>query len=381
MIAKKNILILSDWFLPGYLAGGPIQSIATLTKELGNDFNFKIITTDRDFKSDKAYEIIKPNEWTNFENRTVFYLSPENLNESFMLELLKNTPHDVIYLNSLFSKHFTINILKWKAKNKITSKIILAPRGMFGKGALAIKPIKKKLFFIYANIFGLFKNIHFQATTKQETKEIKTKMGNNVLIYEVSNLPNITNQLFPIQKEVNELKLLSISRISAIKNINFAIDILKEIKNKTIIFDVFGPIEDQTYWNSCLENAKKLPTNITLSYKGILKPFEISSTIGKYHALLLPTQNENYGHIIVETLQHGRPIIISDQTPWRNLENESVGFDIALTGKQKFIEAIEKLSELNQAEFNTITTKCVSYINAKLNVEDIKKQYIKLFNS
>lgn len=381
MIAKKNILILSDWFLPGYLAGGPIQSIATLTKELGNDFNFKIITTDRDFKSDKAYEIIKPNEWTNFENRTVFYLSPENLNESFMLELLKNTPHDIIYLNSLFSKHFTINILKWKAKNKITSKIILAPRGMFGKGALAIKPIKKKLFFIYANIFGLFKNIHFQATTKQETKEIKTKMGNNVLIYEVSNLPNITNQLFPIQKEVNELKLLSISRISAIKNINFAIDILKEIKNKTIIFDVFGPIEDQTYWNSCLENAKKLPTNITLSYKGILKPFEISSTIGKYHALLLPTQNENYGHIIVETLQHGRPIIISDQTPWRNLENESVGFDIALTDKQKFIEAIEKLSELNQAEFNTITTKCVSYINAKLNVEDIKKQYIKLFNS
>lgn len=124
-----------------------------------------------------------------------------------------------------------------------------------------------------------------------------------------------------------------------------------------------------------------MPTNITLSYKGILKPFEISSTIGKYHVLLLPTQNENYGHIIVETLQHGRPIIISDQTPWRNLENESVGFDITLTDKQKFIEAIEKLSELNQAEFNTITTKCVSYINAKLNVEDIKKQYIKLFNS
>ena len=148
MIAKKNILILSDWFLPGYLAGGPIQSIATLTKELGNDFNFKIITTDRDFKSDKAYEIIKPNEWTNFENRTVFYLSPENLNESFMLELLKNTPHDVIYLNSLFSKHFTINVLKWKAKHKINSYIVLAPRGMFSNGALAIKPLKKKLFFI-----------------------------------------------------------------------------------------------------------------------------------------------------------------------------------------------------------------------------------------
>lgn len=381
MIAKKNILILSDWFLPGYLAGGPIQSIATLTKELGNDFNFKIITTDRDFKSDKAYEIIKPNEWTNFENRTVFYLSPENLNESFMLELLKNTPHDIIYLNSLFSKNFTINILKWKAKNKITSKIILAPRGMLGNGALAIKALKKKLFLMYAKSFGLFKNIKWQSTSSQESNEIKKRIATNVLISQISNLPNSLSEIKHIDKKENTLRLCFISRISEKKNLNFAIEVLKKIKNKTIIFDVFGPIEDQTYWNNCLENAKKLPTNITLSYKGILKPFEISSTIGKYHALLLPTQNENYGHIIVETLQHGRPIIISDQTPWRNLENESVGFDIALTDKQKFIEAIEKLSELNQAEFNTITTKCVSYINAKLNVEDIKKQYIKLFNS
>ncbi len=381
MTAKKNILILSDWFLPGYLAGGPIQSIATLTKELGNDFNFKIITTDRDFKSDKAYEIIKTNEWTNFENRTVFYLSPENLNESFMLELLKNTPHDIIYLNSLFSKNFTINVLKWKAKNKINSKIILAPRGMLGDGALAIKALKKKLFLMYAKSFRLLKNIHWQSTSKQESNEIKKRIGTNVLISEISNLPNSATEIKPLDKKENTLRLCFISRISEKKNLNFAIEVLKEIKNKTIVFDVFGPIEDQNYWNSCLENAKTLAPNIILSYNGILKPFEIGSTIGKYHALLLPTQNENYGHIIVETLQHGRPIIISDQTPWRNLKNESVGFDISLADKQKFIEAIEKLSELNQVEFNTITTKCVSYINAKLNLEDIKKQYIKLFNS
>ena len=381
MTAKKTILILSDWFLPGYQAGGPIQSIATLTKELGNDFIFKIITTDRDFKSDKPYGIIIPNEWTKFENRTVFYVSPENLNESFMLELLKNTPHDVIYLNSLFSKNFTINILKWKAKNKINSKIILAPRGMLGDGALAIKGLKKKLFLMYAKSFGLFKNIKWQSTSSQESNEIKKRIGTNIHISEISNLPNSATEIYSINKNENSLKLCFISRISEKKNLNFAIEVLKEIKNKNILFDVYGPIEDENYWNSCLENAKTLPPNITFSYNGILKPFEIGSTIGKYHALMLPTQNENYGHIIVETLQHGRPIIISDQTPWRNLENESVGFDISLIDKQKFIEAIEKLSALNQTEFNAIATKCVSYINTKLNLEEIKKQYKKLFNS
>ena len=381
LTAKKTILILSDWFLPGYQAGGPIQSIATLTKELGNDFIFKIITTDRDFKSDKPYDIIIPNEWTKFENRTVFYVSPENLNESFMLELLKNTPHDVIYLNSLFSKNFTINILKWKAKNKINSKIILAPRGMLGDGALAIKRLKKKLFLMYAKSFGLFKNIKWQSTSSQESNEIKKRIGANIHISEISNLPNSATEIYSINKNENSLKLCFISRISEKKNLNFAIEVLKEIKNKNIIFDVYGPIENEIYWNSCLENAKKLPPNITFSYNGILKPFEIGSTIGKYHALMLPTQNENYGHIIVETLQHGRPIIISDQTPWRNLENESVGFDISLIDKQKFIESIEKLSALNQTEFNVVTAKCVKYINTKLNLEEIKKQYKNLFNS
>ncbi len=378
---QKNILILSDWFLPGYLAGGPIQSIATLTNQLGNDFHFKIITTDRDFKSDKKYDAIKTNEWTNFENREVFYLSPENLNEAYMLELIKNTPHDVIYLNSLFSKNFTITILKWKAKNKITSKIILAPRGMLGDGALAIKALKKKLFLTYAKWVGLFKTIHWQSTSAQESNEIKKRIGNTSIISEISNLPNAASEIKLIDKKVNEIRLCFISRISEKKNLNFAIDVLKEITNKTLTFDVFGPIEDKMYWNACLENSKTLPKNIAFNYKGILKPFEIGTTIGNYHALLLPTQNENYGHIIVETLQHGRPIIISDQTPWRNLEDENVGFDISLTDKQKFMNAIEKLSTLNQTEYDSITKKCVNYINKKLNVEDIKKQYIKLFNA
>ena len=381
MTAKKDILILCDWFLPGYLAGGPIQSIANLTQELSDEFNFKIITTDRDFKSKKPYENIKSNEWTNFENRTVFYLSPENLNESFLLALIKNTPHDVMYLNSLFSKHFTINVLKWKAKHKINSNIVLAPRGMLGDGALAIKSLKKKLFLMHAKSFGLFKNIHWQSTSKQESNEIKKRIGSNVLISEISNLPNSATEIKPIVKKENTLRLCFISRISEKKNLNFAIDILKEIKTLNVTFDNYGPIEDRMYWETCLENSKTLPNNILFNYKGIVKPNEIGDTISKYHALCLPTQNENFGHIIVETLQHGRPVVISDQTPWRNLENNAVGFDISLTDKQKFVNAIEKLGSLNQSEFNPITTDCVSYINSKLNREEIKKQYINLFNA
>lgn len=372
---------MCDWFLPGYLAGGPIQSIATLTAQLGNDIHFKIITTDRDFQSCAAYAEIPANTWTPYEGREVFYISPENMNPEFVLDLLLKTPHDGLYLNSLFSRLFTVYPLKWKQQGKLKSKIVLAPRGMLGDGALAIKSFKKKIFLMVAKSFGWFKDITWQSTSAQESSEIRKRIGKEAQIIEVSNLPKAAGQGQAISKKAGELRLCFISRISEKKNLNFAIDILKEINTVQIQFDVFGPIEDEIYWGNCRENAKPLPAHITFNYKGSLKPEAIGDTLGNYHALFLPTRNENYGHIIVEALQHGRPVILSDQTPWRDLEKVQVGFDIPLTDKPAFVKAVTTLAGTDQSGFDAITKACRSYISKALNVEAIKNQYKTMFGA
>lgn len=381
MNAKKTILILCDWFLPGYLAGGPIQSIATLTQHLSSDLDFKIITTDRDFKSGKAYEGINVNQWTTFSGRQVFYVSPENMNTDFVLKLIQETTHDTIYLNSLFSKLFTVYPLKWKQQGKIKSNMVLAPRGMLRDGALAVKPVKKQLYLLYAKLTGLFKNVHWQSTSSQETVEIKKRIGNHVQISEVSNLPATPNEIQFIEKLQGVLKLFFIARIVDIKNLNFAIDVLKEVKDCEVVFDIYGPKEDADYWKLCEKNAKSLPSNIVFTYKSALKPEVIGAIISEYHALFLPTQTENFGHIIVETLLNARPVIISDQTPWKNLLKEKAGFDISLNDKEKFVAALYKLCRMDQAEFDKICLSSVSYIHEKLNVEEIKKQYLNLFSA
>ena len=380
MSAKKTILILSDWFLPGCLAGGPIQSVATLTKQLETEFNFKIITTDTDFKANEPYKTITPNCWTTFDGRSVFYISQPNLTPEFLLNLIQTTPHDVIYLNSLFSKHFAINPLKWKQQAKIKTPIILAPRGMFGNSALLVKPLKKKLFFIYTKLFGLFKNIHWQSTSPQETLDIKKHIGTNVKLTEITNLPHTPEDITYIEKKSGELKLCFIARILGIKNLDVAIDILKDFTKSPITFDIYGPKEDAAYWNLCEAKIKTLPANISCTYKGVLQPNEIGKTLSTYHALLLPTQTENFGHVIVETFLQGRPVIISDNTPWRDLETKKIGFDISLVHKEKFTEAIQQLIQLNNEQFQLVSKDCINYINIQLNIEDIKAKYIALFN-
>ena len=41
---KKKILVFIDWYLPGYRAGGPIQSIANLVNHLDDELDISIVT-------------------------------------------------------------------------------------------------------------------------------------------------------------------------------------------------------------------------------------------------------------------------------------------------------------------------------------------------
>lgn len=53
----KNILILMGRYLPGYKDGGPVRTIVNLVDILGNEYNFNIMTSDRDH-GDKNHMII-----------------------------------------------------------------------------------------------------------------------------------------------------------------------------------------------------------------------------------------------------------------------------------------------------------------------------------
>ena len=41
---------------------------------------------------------------------------------------------------------------------------------------------------------------------------------------------------------------------------------------------------------------------------------------GNNDFLILPTKGENFGHVIAESLSASLPVIISQNTPWRNLQ-------------------------------------------------------------
>jgi glycosyltransferase involved in cell wall biosynthesis len=99
-----------------------------------------------------------------------------------------------------------------------------------------------------------------------------------------------------------------------------------------------------------------------------------------HHLFCLPTQGENFGHAIFEALAAGRPVLISDQTPWRSLAKRKAGWDIPLSDSTGFVNAIETVAAMDLRELNEWCKEAWRYCNDYIQQSDIKEQYRKLFN-
>lgn len=382
MSAKKRVLVFIDWYLPGYKAGGPIQSCANLVHHLADQFDFFIVTRNTDYCETAAYTGIKSDEWNVIDaNGTqVYYFSDANLNFKSIKKICQDTAFDFAYINGVYSYYFSILPLYF-LKGNSTKKIIVAARGMLAQSAIQVKKTKKNIFLVLAKSLGLFKKVTFQASTAAEVKDIEKAIGKDTLIVEAGNLPRkITQLIFEAKKKSSgKLRLVNVARIAPEKNLKFALQILKEVKAE-IEFDFFGPIYNESYFKECAQLIEQMPSNIKVNYRNSLKSEEVAATILTYHALLMPTLGENFGHIILESFVGGCPVIISDQTPWINLEQRKLGFDIGLDEKMKFVEAIEFLAQLNQNEFTTWSKAAFDFGAEYLNSTEIIKQNLTLFS-
>ncbi|NOZ36198.1 MAG: glycosyltransferase [Chlorobi bacterium] len=360
MSEKKKILIFIDWFLPGYKAGGPIRSVANIVNALHKIFDFYIITSDRDFGCNKPYKNIEINTFIQKNNCKILYLSPENQTKTNLINIIKNLDFNTVYFNSLFSVKYTLLPLRLIKKYKKNANIILAPRGMLGQGALSLKKGKKKLFLIVSKFLNLYKNITWHATDEVEVTDILKyygKQSKTVLV------PNISEKIKPCKtREKHITKFIFLSRIAEKKNLLSAIEFFLDVKtNKKVFFSIYGTNEEDDYLTKCKMKAQKAGENIKIEFKGEIPHENVHKTLTEYHFYILPTLHENFGHSIFEAFSAGCPVIISDQTPWRNLEKKEIGWDIPLNNKKKFQEIIQRCIDMKQEEYDIISKNAFNF--------------------
>ena len=380
---KSKILIFIDWYVPAYKAGGPVKSIFNLIQFLKNNYNFYVVTSDRDLGDSSPFTSVLIDQWNYNDETNIIYLSPKKQKIKVYKQIIKSIKPDIIYINGIFSLNFSIKPLF--VSKQFNIKTIIAPRGMLGGGALSIKPFKKKLFLLMAKTLGWYNSIIWHATDITEKNEILLNISEKALIKIIPNVSQLssTQNILLKQKEKNKLKLIYLSRISIKKNLLFLLEIINEDRTlNNILLDIYGPIEDKSYFDKCnyLINQINTKTENKIEYNNSLQWHEIKEYLPKYHFFILPTLHENFGHAIFEAFALGVPVVISNNTPWRNLNQQNVGWDIPLIKKQ-WNDVLHTALQMDNFTYIKYAKSCINFADKWVKKQSFKEKYTALFKN
>ncbi|HKL72108.1 MAG TPA: glycosyltransferase [Marinilabiliaceae bacterium] len=352
---KSRVLVFIDWYSPGYKAGGPVRSMINMTEHLAGEFDFFIVSRDSEYGESTPYDSVNSNAWNELSSGVkVWYSSAGTPSLKLWKQLITEINPDVVYINGIYSPKFSL--LPVIAARRMKCKtIIVAPRGMLATSAINVKQCKKNLFLRTVTSLNLYKNVLWHATNQKEADEVSVRLFvDKSNIYVVPNLPRIALKNYSISfKNKWQLRLVSLSRVAPEKNTQYAIECLSLIGDRyNIELDLYGQIYNQDYWQLCEKEIYKLPNHIQVNYRGVADSEFIPEIIAKYNALLLPSRGENFGHVILESFMTGRPVLISDQTPWKNLTEIKAGWDLPLSDPSGFSTTLESLASMNQEEYD-----------------------------
>ncbi|MGN6492502.1 MAG: glycosyltransferase [Agriterribacter sp.] len=345
-----------------------------------DSYDIFVFTTDRDLGETHPYPNIQCDKWVQLNGINILYASPAYLSWKNFTHNIREIKADYVYINSMYSRYNTLYPLLIKTLGLTDSKLILAPRGMLKKTALQFKTTKKKAFLFLFKLAGIHKKIVFQATDEIEKNDIQKIFGNDV---HINLIPNFSpaRQLITrvIKKESGDLKIIFVGRIHPIKNLAPLLEYIRTL-HSNILLTIIGAVEDEKYWAKCQQIIASLSNRTRVVIKKGVPNADIGNLIADHHILALPTEGENFGHAIFEALAVGRPVLISDQTPWRDLQAKQAGWDLPLNNPPAFVNVLKQVAEMDDANFQIWSKGAHQLAKDYIEKSNIKEAYLKLFS-
>ena len=370
-----TVCICIDWFHPAYKAGGPVQSIANLVAQYRPvGIKYKIFCSDADLNG-SINTGVDFDQWVSYNQYTeVWYASKASLSLKLIRETIEACKPDVLFVIGIYSWYFNLLPL---ILVKVPLKII-SVRGMLHTGALSQKSLKKKIYLAIWKLAGIHRRYFFHATDAAEKGFIQQNFGEQARVFVAGNIPRVFNFQPAVNKTTGTLRLVSIALISPMKNIALVLDALQLCKYE-IEYAIYGPVKEEGYWQQCEAKIKRLPSNIKVTYHGVLIPTQIENTLVTHEVFILPSKSENFGHAIAEALSAGKPVITSHHTPFNELEQNRAGKNIAVENLKELTAAIDCFAAMQANEFEAWNKGANEYAARRMDMEVLKEEYDSMF--
>lgn len=376
----KKIVIFNGFYYPSKNCGGPMTSVENIVNTCSDEFDFYIVCYNHDF-GDKTPFDLPIRQWTKWGLANVMYVDRAFIDYSVkrMGAFIDELKPDLMWFSGVLNPNKKIVAAINGRKKHIP--VLYSPRGEVSADRVVIKGYKKIPYLYFLRIFGIYKNCFFHGTSDDEIEGLKRFFNPDP--NHLFKVPNIAIRQQPdmvtSMKKEGELHAMFFSRIHEVKNLLYAIKCVSKCHQK-ITYDIYGPIESEAYWEECKKTAESAPQNISVNYKGILSKEELGKAIQEHDCFLFPTINENYGHVIAESLANSRPVILSKgTTPWDDLDGKA-GAAIPLEAPDIFTEKLDYYASLTNQEFEKIIVTTKKYFSDKIMADSAIQGHKKMFN-
>ena len=331
-----KLLLIVPSFHPYIENGGPIIFLYKLLKNLSKK-NIKItVLTSKYSYLNKKY-ILKDTVIINKNYKIKYYpITCKRFSFRLCLQILKKiNNYDFIYYNSFFNIYLIIILLFAK------KKIFISPRGQ-----TITTNIKKKRFYlkkVFLKIVNFYKNkifYIFSSNYEYLNSDLLRVCEKKIIPNASSFVPlKVNEKIFGIKKNNKVKKIITISRLSKRKNIDLVIK--AAMKFRSFQFEIYGPDFGE------LNNLKTLIKENNIKNIQIFNPLnqdQIKSKLINSYIFLLPSENENFGNVFLESIQHYVPIIFLKGSYWDEINKK---YKVGIGVMKNFDDIVNKIKYLD----------------------------------
>lgn len=319
-----RICMTVDYYTPAHKAGGPIPGVNGLVRSLGGAHDVRILTSDRDLGDTEPFP--EPHRGTRrVGDALVTYLPPLAPTRAWFDAMRVARSREVLHVNSMHSKGFTVLPLLWLAATRYPGKVLISPRGELAETALALGNKRQKR--AWAGVMRLLRlwrsvghrdNVTWVASSRREIEEIRASypQARIVVVPETLRHAPVDASLPHEPPAAGEpVRVVSVGRIAPVKGTVELLAGLAHVETPMELHLV-GAEADEDYLAQVKAAETSLPAHVRVEHHGSLAPDELFRLLRTAHVFALLSRGENYGHAIGEALQQGCPVLLSDQTPW-----------------------------------------------------------------
>lgn len=380
-----TILVFRDWYLPGFQGGGTIRSLSNVVEHLGDEFDFRVITRIRDHLSETDYPGVEPFVWQKVGKAQVVYLPVNRLSPLTLRKVVKGIEYHLILLTSAKSVPFALYPLMMRKFGMLARvPIVISPKGELANIFDGKMRARQSLMRAVIRYSGLYSRCYWQATSQHERESFIRILGTRARIIDAPELPDpiepsILNRA-PKNKAAGRIRLAYLSRITRPKNLLFALQAIARLRGD-VTFDIFGPVQDATYWSECEAAIGSLPPNIVVHKHGSVKMSEAVQVLTGSDLFVFPSISESFGYVIFEALLAGCPVVIGTGTPWQGLASRGIGHDLPLDDPARFAAVIQEYIDMPADRFEECSQRAfaaaVNLVNERTGLKELRD----LFNT